>query len=208
MFGQLSFWGLMVQGGWTMLLLLCFSIVSLAIIAERTWACYQSKTKNDNILDPLKHALKKKDLAEAIAECDSAGGILGRVFKEGLMVKNKGTELMRDVMIHKAKEELFILEKYTAVVGTIGNVAPFVGLFGTVLGVIRAFKDVSMAGGAGTSVVMNGIAEALVTTAAGLFVAVPAVIGYNYLVTKIERMGLDIENKSDQLIDVVTELER
>lgn len=112
---------------------------------------------------------------------------------------------MRETFVLKTREEMQRLERYIGIVGTIGNVAPFIGLFGTVLGVIRAFKDIAVAGGGGTTVVMHGIAEALVATAAGLFVAVPAVMGYNYLIHAVDRFNNEVENSADQVLDFIEE---
>jgi len=87
--------------------------------------------------------------------------------------------------------------------GSIGNVSPFIGLFGTVLGIIRAFHDLAMSSGGGPSVVANGIAEALVATAVGLFVAVPAVIAYNFFVRAIDNIEVEAINAASELIDIL-----
>jgi biopolymer transport protein ExbB/TolQ len=94
------------------------------------------------------------------------------------------------------------LEQYTAIVGTIGNTAVYIGLFGTVLGIIRAFHDISAAGAGGMSIVIGGVAEALVCTAAGLFVAIPAVIAYNYFIKRVDHFVNDMELCASELIDL------
>src|SRR3989339_396660 len=102
--------------------------------------------------------------------------------------------------VHKLLEERLKLERYLGVLGTLGNVAPFIGLFGTVVGIIKAFQDLALAGGGGPAVVARGIAEALVATAAGLVVAIPAVIIYNYFTRKVKSLSGGMEVASTRLL--------
>jgi biopolymer transport protein ExbB/TolQ len=99
--------------------------------------------------------------------------------------------------------ETNLLEKHITIVGTIGSVAVYIGLFGTVLGIIKAFNDISAAGTGGINVVINGIAESLVCTAAGLCVAVPAVVAYNYFIKRIDRFISDMELCASETMDIV-----
>jgi biopolymer transport protein ExbB/TolQ len=91
------------------------------------------------------------------------------------------------------------LERYLSILGTLGNIAPFIGLFGTVVGIIRAFRDLAVSGSGGPSVVAAGISEALITTAAGLVVAIPAVIAYNYFLRRVGTVMTEIEAASKKL---------
>ena len=100
------------------------------------------------------------------------------------------------------------LQKGTTLLGTVATVAPFIGLFGTVVGVMRAFRDLASAAGAGPGVVAIGISEALVCTAAGLFVAIPAVAAYNYLNHRAARFGEDLSWACDEVLDSLTEKAR
>ena len=104
--------------------------------------------------------------------------------------------------------ETNLLERYTTIVGTIGSVAVYIGLFGTVLGIMRAFHDISISGSGGINVVINGIAESLVCTAAGLCVAVPAVIAYNYFIKRIDGFITDMELCASETMDLVKAKER
>jgi biopolymer transport protein ExbB/TolQ len=97
-------------------------------------------------------------------------------------------------------EERWKLERFLSVLGTLGNIAPFIGLFGTVVGIIKAFRDLAMAGGGGPSVVAKGIAEALVSTAGGLLVAIPAVIIYNYFIRRAKGITVEMEVASARLL--------
>jgi biopolymer transport protein ExbB/TolQ len=112
--------------------------------------------------------------------------------------KEISNAMEREITIETTK-----LERYTGVVGTIGNTAVYIGLFGTVLGIIRAFHDIAAAGAGGMSIVIGGVAEALVCTATGLFVAIPAVIAFNYFTKKVEYFIDDMELCASELIDLI-----
>ena len=110
---------------------------------------------------------------------------------------------MSNAMEREITIETSDLERYIGIVGTIGNIAVYIGLFGTVLGIIRAFHDISMAGAGGMSIVIGGVAEALVCTATGLAVAIPAVIAYNYFSKRVDRFVDDMELCASELIDLI-----
>lgn len=116
----------------------------------------------------------------------------------GHQEKEISSAMEREITIEVTK-----LERYTSIVGTIGNTAVYIGLFGTVLGIIRAFHDISAAGAGGMSIVIGGVAEALVCTATGLFVAIPAVIAFNYFARKVELFTNDMELCASELIDLI-----
>jgi biopolymer transport protein ExbB len=100
---------------------------------------------------------------------------------------------MVELMDAAALEEKMKMERFLSILGTMGNIAPFIGLFGTVVGIIRAFGDLAVSGSGGPSVVAAGIAEALITTAAGLVVAIPAVIFYNYFLRRVGNIMVEVE---------------
>ncbi len=198
-----SFWSMLVKGGWTMLPLFLCSVLSLGVIAERLWVFFKSKVDTPGLMEKLGGLLRKKDIAGAVSLCDQTGGPVGRTLKAGLVKKGKSAKEVEEAMLVKAREEVLDLEKHLAIVGTIGNIAPFIGLFGTVLGVIRAFNDIALTGSGGAAVVAKGIAEALIATAGGLFVAVPAVIGYNYLLNWVERYSTELQSCCEETLDLL-----
>ena len=95
------------------------------------------------------------------------------------------------------------LEKYTSIVGTIGNIAVYIGLFGTVLGIVRSFHNISTVGSGGISVVIGGVAEALICTATGLIVAIPAVVAYNYFMRRVDNFVTDMEYCASEMLDIL-----
>jgi biopolymer transport protein ExbB/TolQ len=123
----------------------------------------------------------------------------------GLRNRDLEKAKIENAMQRQLNAEAERLQKYLGILGTIGNVTPFVGLFGTVIGIIRAFHDLALSSGGGPSVVANGIAEALVATAMGLFVAVPAVIAYNLFVRAIDSIETECINAASELADAIEE---
>lgn len=197
MFEGLSFLDILMKGGPTVWVLGLFSLISIAIMLERAWTYRNFRTS----LAASHSALKSKvgsGGAASISEADSSA--LGRVCASGFNSRNDGRDEVLRAMELSGREELASLERYIGVVGTIGSTAPFIGLFGTVLGIIRAFGEMGGIGAAGPAAVADGIAEALVATAAGLFVAVPAVIAYNYFVRAAARNALELEARAAEFV--------
>ncbi|MCP3677212.1 MAG: MotA/TolQ/ExbB proton channel family protein [Deltaproteobacteria bacterium] len=204
MFEDLTLFQLLQKGGYVMILLGGFSILSIGVMLERAWSF--SRFGRSMVDFPAEFIRTFNDGGVDVASglCDGHTSPLANVFKAGLAKIKQGAAEMAESMELSARREIADLERYLGVLGTIGNTAPFVGLFGTVLGIIRAFHDLAGAEGAGPSVVADGIAEALVATAAGLFVAIPAVIAYNYFTRRVARCSLDLEVQSKEIITALT----
>jgi len=205
MFQDLTFFQLLMKGGWTMIVLAGFSVLSVAVMLERAWVFHKAEKNKGEFLSQLKRLLKVGNISEAIAHCEASTASLAYIVKAGLTSFHHGEEAMGESMEKAAMKETLHLERNLGIIGTTGSVAPFVGLFGTVLGIIRAFHDLSLSQGGGPSVVANGIAEALVATAAGLFVAVPAVIAFNYFTHRVSRMVTEMEASASEAIELVLE---
>jgi len=151
----------------------------------------------------IARALKTGDIKGAIEICKETLAPFSDVVYSGLQLygqpeKEISNAMEREIIVETAK-----LERYTSIVGTIGNTAVYIGLFGTVLGIIRAFNDIAAAGTGGMSIVIGGVAEALVCTATGLFVAIPAVVAFNYFTKKVEHFTDDMELCASELIDLI-----
>ncbi|MCX8094443.1 MAG: MotA/TolQ/ExbB proton channel family protein [Candidatus Goldbacteria bacterium] len=206
MFGDLNFWQMFLKGGITVFVLLAISILSWWIIIERIIRFLQIKIDTKEFMEKIKKMVQKKDFDGAIMLAESTPGPVAAVILAGLKNKELDRVKLEGVMQRELNFEAERMQKYLDILGTIGNVTPFIGLFGTVLGIIRAFHDLSLATGGGPSVVANGIAEALVATAMGLFVAVPAVIAYNLFVKKIDTIETECINASSELVDIIEEV--
>lgn len=205
MFEDLTFFQLLAKGGWTMIALAGFSILSVAVMLERALVFYRADRGRNEFLENLKKVLRSGNVPEAIAVCERSQTSLAFIVKAGLASYHHGEEAMGVAMEKAAMKEMLHLEKNLGIIGTTGSVAPFVGLFGTVIGIIRAFHDLSLSSGGGPAAVSNGIAEALVATATGLFVAVPAVIMFNYYTNKVNRMVTEMETTASEAVDLLLE---
>jgi len=188
-------------GSWVIYLLFLLSVLALAVIIERSIVISRQITYQANIMPSLLEKLEDSS-PQAILKSLKPNSILYRVAKELLDNASKGfSSLERHLETRLAVERRY-LEKRLVILGTLGNNAPFIGLLGTVLGVIRAFHDLGVSAGQGPEVVMQGISEALVATAVGILVALPCVAFYNYFQKRIKDAMVDVARFGKQLIAV------
>lgn len=205
MFTDLTLIGLLHKGGITVVILLLFSMISIAVMLERAWAFRTFKRDLADFYVILKRTLKESGVKGAAALCGGNSTALANVFMSGYARRGKDREEVLRAMELAGRTEVSRLERFLGVLGTIGSTAPFVGLFGTVIGIIRAFSDLAASQGASPAAVADGIAEALVATATGLFVAVPAVIAYNYFVRSTSKCALVLETRANEFTEVFLE---
>ncbi len=197
---NITFKQLLIAGGPILFVLVALSIYSIALIWER-WTVYKKTFSGLEDLVHKAHALLKAGEIKQLTDLSSksrtpAGDIVHKV------ISHYGSPLERRELAEKAVEwHVSRLSRSLTAIATIGSISPFVGLFGTVIGVIRAFRDLSAYAGAGPSVVAMGIAEALVNTAAGLFVAIPAIVAYNYFAHKANEFSSEMNWLTEQIID-------
>ena len=192
------------MGGFTMWILLLCSVLSLGVIIDRLVSyAKKSRPRRPAFMDRIKEELRRKDLERALEICRDTDAPFARVVQAGLEKAGRTEKLVSGVMERQIAIEQGKLERLTSIVGTIGNIAVYVGLFGTVLGIIRAFQDISAAGAGGMDVVIGGVAEALITTATGLAVAVPSVVLFNYFSRRIERFVDDMELAASEAADLI-----
>ncbi len=204
MFAGKTIWEILQIGGFTMYILLFCSLLSIAIFLERVMYYRKlSKVKRIQFMTALKKALSSKNIERAAEICTFTPAPFSHVVYSGLELYNRSGREISNAMEREITVETAKLERYTSIVATIGNTAVYIGLFGTVLGIIRAFHDISAAGAGGMSIVIGGVAEALVCTATGLFVAIPAVIAYNYFIRRVEHFVTDMELCASELIDLI-----
>jgi len=189
-----------LQSSFTMIILVGCSIVALTFIFER-WLFYKNTAIDaDRFFIKLKDAFRNDGIEKAISVCNSSLSPLAAVVKSGLEESGRDAKSVEEMMDAMAIDQRTKLEKNLSILGTLGNIAPLIGLFGTVVGIIRAFHSLAVAGSAGPSVISAGIAEALITTASGLVVAVPAVIFYNYFLRRVNTVMSEIESISKRVL--------
>jgi len=173
--------------GWVLWLLMVLSIISVAIMLERGWFYWSLRDDIARLASDLRERLRDNDLEAAKKRMEASPSAEAAVVVAGLLEADRGAKSAEEAMQGAAALQRMKLERRLAYLGTLGNNAPFIGLFGTVIGVVRAFEELGKQGntvaqtaGAGAPQVMAAIAEALVATAVGLAVAIPAVMMYNY----------------------------
>lgn len=198
---------IVVAGGPVLLVLCALSVYSLALIWER-WSYFKSACRGlDPFLDRLRHGIERGDLTEAMALSKQYRGAASDIIMAALVGPTPKEERQRSTE-RSLERQLARFQRGVGTLGTIGSVAPFIGLFGTVLGVMRAFRDLAGSSGAGPGVVAIGISEALVTTAGGLFVAIPAIVAHNYFTTRTSRFADDLRWLTEEILERLTERAR
>ena len=185
---------LMLRAGssWVLYLLLGLSVAAVAVMFERLWFFLQER-RPPGVLEETLAALRKEGPAAALAKLAGARSMEAAVARDCLGHAADGTASVEERKAGALERERARYESRLAFLGTLGNNAPFIGLFGTVLGIIRAFHDLAGASLQGTQAVMAGIAEALVATGIGLLVALPAVATYNAFTRHVERRASSTE---------------
>ncbi len=186
-------------------LLIGCSILALAVMLERFYRYRRIRLDPTSFMERVKQSVTHNRYEDAINYCSYINTPLTNVIKIGLTNRDKKPENIAELMEAARMLERIHLERFLGVLGTLGNSAPFIGLLGTVIGIIRAFKLLEVAGSAGPTAVMVGIAEALVTTAMGLFVAIPCAILFNYFMNKVKNFYTEMEVASKELLVLISE---
>ena len=182
-----------------MVIILACSVVTLGYALERTAYFWKRRGDADAVLEEALDKVRHGRIEEAGWACRSTAHPVGEVAGEVLRTAHLSSEAQEERLYIALSQQRLAFERNLGVLGTMGNTAPLIGLLGTVWGIMRAFHDMARTGSAGPSVVAAGVAEALFTTAAGLLVAVPAVMLYNHFVRRIAVMLTTAENHARTL---------
>jgi biopolymer transport protein ExbB len=177
----------LLGGEWVLFILLALSLWSVAVIIQKFREFKIRKRGSAELESQVPALLAQGEFKQAEKLALASPSAEGAVLRAGL--SNLGLEpvALEQVMESQRIQERILMEKSLLVLGTLGNNAPFIGLFGTVLGIIKAFNDLAIAGTSGPTVMMRGVSEALVATAVGLLIAIPAVAAYNYFQSRIKK---------------------
>ncbi len=198
---------IVMQGGWLMVFILLASLIAAYIIVNRYIVIRRSKMNVPVFLVKLRGMLKRKDISSATAYCMEEKSPAANIIRKGLKKYRFGRERVKEAIDSAGKQEVFKLEKGLSVLATIAGVAPLLGFLGTVTGMIRVFMKIqNMQGSANPSDLAGGIWEALLTTAFGLAVGIVALTFYNYLVSAITKLVIDMEVVSNDVVDIMEEL--
>jgi biopolymer transport protein ExbB len=178
---------------WVLWLLIALSVISFAIMIERAYYFLTHAVDVESLAAELRRLLAKGSVADARARVKGADSTETMVIAAGLDEVERGVDAVSEAMVGQKAQQRMRLERNLAFLGTLGNNAPFIGLFGTVLGIIRAFHELAGNQAGGVAVVMAGISEALVATAVGLMVAIPAVVGFNYFNRRVRQTLANVD---------------
>ncbi len=190
-------------GGWLMWPLALCSVAVIAITVERFWTLNPAKIAPRQLLGEVWSQIQaNKMTADQLKELRRATP-LGRILAAGLSNSRQGREVMKDSIQEAASQVIHELERYLGILGTIAAISPLLGLLGTVLGMIDVFTAIMLEGTGNAGVLAGGISEALITTAAGLFVAIPAMISHRYFNRRLDSIVVTMEQDAVKLVDIL-----
>ena len=199
----------LTNGGPVIWLILVAAAVALVVFVERVLYCHRSQINSAEFLNGVRNVLKRDNVVEAISICDATPGPVARLVKTAILNRDRGRERVREAVEEAGLTEVPQLEERLNLLATIAQLAPLLGLLGTILGFIRVFTQLQSEGlyahVSGPNSLAAGIWEALICAAAGIAVAIPVHAGYNYLVSRINKIVLDMERAAGEIVNIVTE---
>jgi biopolymer transport protein ExbB len=206
---RMSLWQVFSAGGPVMWPILLCSIFALAIAIEKFWHLYRIKIDTQEFLRNILDNMKRHQTKEALQICDNTNSPIARILKAGILKYDRTRDQIKEAIEDASLYEIPRLEKNLTALATIAHVSPLLGLLGTVTGMVRAFQVIQAKSTSFHPVspgdLAGGIWEALITTVAGLIVAIPTFVAYNYLVSRINSFILEMEKAATELVNVLTE---
>jgi len=194
---------LVKAGGWVMWPIILCSIAAMAIIGERFWSLQKKAVSPPNLVPQVQQWLSRKELDAARIALVRESSPLGRIIAAGLVNRLHEREIIKEAIEDTGRHVVPELERYLNTLGTIAVISPFLGLLGTVLGMIQMFAGVSTHGVGDPTAIAGGIAQALITTAFGLVVAIFAVLFHRYFRGRVTELLLDMEEQALKLIEIL-----
>lgn len=190
-------------GGLLMLPIILFSIAAMAIIGERFWTLNRKKILPESLVKDIVTWSQKNELSAERIRALRNGSPLGRILASGLINSNQSRDVMKESIEETGRHVTHDLQRFLNTLGTIAAVSPLLGLLGTVLGMITVFSVITDVGVGSPGELAGGISQALITTAAGIAVAIPSLIFYRYFRGKIDELVIEMEQEALKLVDVV-----
>ena len=179
------------------------SVIALAVFFERLWVLRRIYVIPKKFIHSVEEMLKKNKISEALFLCQSNNSSIARIFQAGLKNAGKGMWFIKESIEERGGREAIILEKHIGILSTIAHLTPLLGLLGTVSGLIKTFNVLSIQGPGDAASLAGGIAEALITTAAGLTIAIPTLVGYRFLKDRVDSMIFAMEDRSLKLVELM-----
>jgi biopolymer transport protein ExbB len=191
------------SGGLLMLPIIACSIVALGIVLERFWTLRRKRVMPDHLMKQILQLHKERKLDRADLNKLRGSSPLGRILAAGLVNRNHSKEVMKESIEEVGRQVVLELERYLNTLGTIASISPLLGLLGTVIGMIEVFSVIVTAGVGDPGVLAGGISKALITTAAGLSVAIPSLMFHRFFNGLIDRLVLGMEEQALKLVEVM-----
>jgi len=190
-------------GGWLMAPIILCAIIALGIILERFWTLQQKRVIPEDLTGKVWGWVEQHTLDQKRIQTLHQGSPLGRVLAAGLINRSQERVVIRDSIEDTGRHVVHELERYLDTLGTVAAISPLLGLLGTVIGMVKVFTAITTQGVGNPTVLAGGIAEALITTAAGLTVAIPALIGYRYYRNRVDTLVVDMEKEAIKLVEAL-----
>jgi len=198
-----NMWEMILAGRYMMLPIGLASLVALTVLIERLFVLRRGHIVVPEIAEAVETLSASQDLSVAYAICDRRPGPFANLVKAGLDHAGNDWIIIRDVLEESGRQEATRLTRRLGVLETVAAVSPLLGLLGTVLGMIRVFATISAAGLGNPETMSSGISEAMVTTAAGLIIGIPALVAYNWLSGRADQIIFDLEFYSSKVLDTL-----
>jgi len=194
---------IILAGGWLMAPIILCSILSLTIIVERFWTLRRSKVVPKGLGEQVKDWAARHELDRRHTEQLRSESALGRVLAAALINRNRSRDLIKEAVEDAGRHVVHELERFLNTLGTIAGISPLLGLLGTVIGMIKVFSAILVHGVGNANELAGGISEALITTAAGLTVAIPSFFFYRYFKGQVEEYVVSMEEQAINLIEAI-----
>ena len=191
------------SGGWLMVPIILCGIIAMGIILERFWTLQQKRVIPEDLTSKVWGWVKKDALDQKQIQSLHQGSALGQILASGLINRDRERSVMKDSIEDTGRHVVHELERYLETLGTIAAVSPLLGLLGTVIGMVDVFTTITSQGVGNPTALAGGIAQALITTAAGLTVAIPALIGYRYFRNRVDTLVVDMEKEAIKLVEAL-----
>jgi biopolymer transport protein ExbB len=190
-------------GGWLMAPIILCGILAIGIILERYWTLQQKRVVPEDLTSKVWGWVKKEALDQKQIQTLYQGSALGQILAAGLINRDRERSIMKDSIEDTGRHVVHELGRYLDALGTVAAITPLLGLLGTVIGMVKVFAAITTHGVGDPTVLAGGIAEALITTAAGLTVAIPSLIGYRYYRARVDTLVIDMEKEAIKLIEAL-----
>lgn len=193
----------MQAGGWLMWPILACSVIATTIVIERAWTLRRTRIMPENLVTRIWQLYRQGQLTDERIDEIREASPLGRMLAAGLVNRNHSREVMKEAIGDAGRHVVAQLGRYLNTLGTVASVSPLLGLLGTVFGMIDIFGVIMNAGTGNAGLLAGGISTALLTTAAGLSVAIPTLLFHRILESKVDRIALDMEEQALRLVEVL-----